>query len=433
MSLLAFTAGFLKSAGENVKEKNKEISDAAVKEFERLQREAMEQNEKIQTKRDELKSTASVLASYKGKNNTGFTQGQIISMLQNPAVAKRVQSELEKYSGNLDQVDFAKLYQVSRGQDENETVEGFIDKSTRMPTAPEAPEGATVEDKQVRGAFGLPSRAYGQTQARFEKATGTRVADLRAQAQPRGVPSAPVGSVDFGQLRSDTVDKRINQLSIQVLDAKTPEEAAEARTELDRVLSVKSIQKQKEEGGVKESDVRSNFRILSNTIMQSMAGPGDLVLDKETNTFMYSRTAKPEVRAKIEAQKRKAFETSELTKSYRTADGKLPPEVSRVMSAFIFSPPSEREEKPTPQPAGDKPPPSPTGGPAQPAAAVTQPPPAVAAMSSEDKQQTVANARAAVAKINADPSLSRGQKNGRLSIIRQRLREAGIDPNQAGL
>jgi hypothetical protein len=215
MSLLAFSAGFLKSAGENVKERNKEVRDAAIKEFERLQKEAMEQNEKIQTKRDELKSTASVLASYKGKNNSGFTQGQVISLLQNPAVAKRVQSELEKYSGNLDQIDFAKLYQVSRGQDENEDVEGFIKRYTTLPSAPEAPEApeGPLADEQraaTRGAFGLPSRAYEQAQTDFERATGRRVADVRAQAQgaPR-MPEAPVGRVDFGQLRKPETNQNI--------------------------------------------------------------------------------------------------------------------------------------------------------------------------------------------------------------------------------
>jgi hypothetical protein len=241
MSLLAFTAGFLKSAGENVKERNREISDAAVKEFERLQQEAMEQNEKLQTRRDQLKSTAQVLSSYKGKNNTGFTQGQIISLLQNPAVAKRVQSELEKFSGNLDQVDFSRLYQVSRGQDEKETVEGFVEKTTRKPTAPEAPEGATVEDKdaQVKGAFGLPSPAYGRAQAGFEKATGSRVADLRAQAQARATPSSPIGTVDFGQLRKPETNETIrNQLRDNI--AKGEDLKSESNKKLLAQLSASS-------------------------------------------------------------------------------------------------------------------------------------------------------------------------------------------------
>ena len=84
--------------------------------------------------------------------------------------------------------------------------------------------------------------------------------------------------------------------------------------------------------GPTESDLRSNFRILDKTIKESMAGPGDLVVDKETGTYMYSRSVKPEIRAKIEQARLDGFK--ELVETYTQADGTVPESVARVLISF---------------------------------------------------------------------------------------------------
>jgi hypothetical protein len=193
----AFIAGASEGAASSIDKRNKEIRQAALREFEQLQKQSEEQTEKLRTKRDELKATADVLSSYRGANNAGFTQAQVVGLLQNPAVAKRVAEQLKANEDGLDQIDFAKLYTVTKGKTDI-TPDDFIKQSTSIavPTV-EAPQ------KVVRGAFGLESPAFGQAQAEFERATGKSLKEIRATAKGPSVPEGEKieGVVDFSQFK----------------------------------------------------------------------------------------------------------------------------------------------------------------------------------------------------------------------------------------
>lgn len=194
----AFFGGFAKAAGDEVEKRNKEIRDTAITEFEQLRKKAEEQNEKLRTQRDKLKSTAEVLSSYRGSNNQGFTEQQIVGLLQNPAVAKRVQETLDKNADDLDQIDFNKLFTISRGQSD-QTVDSYIQSRTAAPK----PTEQDAQRKEVRTAFGLKSPALQRAEAEFSAAAGKPVAQLRAEA--RGVSEETTkaeGVLDLSQFKS---------------------------------------------------------------------------------------------------------------------------------------------------------------------------------------------------------------------------------------
>lgn len=192
----AFIAGASEGAASSIDKRNKEIRQAALREFDALQKQADEQTEKLRTKRDEMKATADVLSNYRGANNVGFTPAQVVGLLQNPAVAKRVTEQLKANEDGLDQIDFAKLYTVTKGKSDI-TPDEFIKQSTSIaiPTT-EAPQ------KVVRGAFGFESPAMAQAQAEFEASTGKSLKEVRATAKGVMQTDAMVeGVVDFSQFK----------------------------------------------------------------------------------------------------------------------------------------------------------------------------------------------------------------------------------------
>jgi len=193
----SFLGGFAESAAAGIEKRNKEIRDRALSDFERLRKEAEEKEEKNKTKRDELRTTADVLSSYTGKDGKGFTQDQIVGLLQNPGVAKRVQAQLDKNADNLEQVDFNTLFTVSKGKS-NLTVDDYIKART---TTPE-PTEADKEPMAVKGAFGLPSKAASRAEAEFKARTGKSAAELRAAARGVGEETDRAqGTLDFGQFK----------------------------------------------------------------------------------------------------------------------------------------------------------------------------------------------------------------------------------------
>lgn len=197
--LRAFIGGFAESAANSIEKRNKELRDRALSEFERLRKEAEDKEEKNKTRRDELRTTADVLSSYTGKEGMGFTQDQIVGLLQNPGVAKRVQAQLDKNADSLDQIDFKTLFTVSRGQSDI-TIEDYIKQRTTTPEPTEAEKAAIGATK---GAFGLPSRAVSRAEADFQARTGKSTAELRAAA--RGVDEETdraQGVLDFSQFKS---------------------------------------------------------------------------------------------------------------------------------------------------------------------------------------------------------------------------------------
>lgn len=192
----SFLGGFAESASQSIEQQNKEIRDRALLEFDRLNKQATEQEEKNKTRREELRETASLLSSYRGKNNVGFTQEQIIGLLQNPAVAKRVIGTIDKKIDSLNEVDFSELFKVA-SQKTDMTLDQYIARATTAPAVTE--EDKKSKAAEMTGAFGLPTRAYQQAEARFGAATGRSVAETRALARAPEQIKAVEGTLNLNQ------------------------------------------------------------------------------------------------------------------------------------------------------------------------------------------------------------------------------------------
>lgn len=197
-SLGAFAAGFAEATAKGAEEKNKKIRTDAVRELEKLVEEAQETEEKFRTKREKLKTTAEVLSSYRGANNSGFTPTQIISLLQNEETAKKMISTLQENKTGLENIDFKKLWNVEDKQTDM-SIDDFIKQSTtiQQPPAQAKPEAV------VMGPFGRPSREYKRVQQDFEARTGKTISELRATARGQTELAAEpiVGTFDFSQFK----------------------------------------------------------------------------------------------------------------------------------------------------------------------------------------------------------------------------------------
>jgi hypothetical protein len=378
----SFFGGVAKGVQRNIEEQDKEIRDSAMSQFERLKKDAEEQDEKVKTTRDSLKATASVLATYKGINNVGFTQGQIIGMLQNPAVAKRVQSVLDKNADELDQIDFSKLYKVSKGQSDME-VEDYIKSRTTFQMQELTDEakdkktgtGALPADK---GVFGLPTRARSRAQREFERATGKTVEQLTVMA--KGIPDEAVtaeGTLDFSQFKEpETIDKQLNRVGIGIIKARQAgdrgqeaallKEAAMLNDVKDTlspekatytsVVSDTKLKYANEKDPVKKEQLRQRLSDLvaadkagkggeapslteynslltkaERTALQNISGPiKGLVYDRDQGKFVYTG-ADPVARAKVENARLAGIKN--VVDLYSDADGKVSPDMRGALAA----------------------------------------------------------------------------------------------------
>jgi hypothetical protein len=175
--LSAFFGGFAEGAATQVEKKNKEIRDSTNAEMERLYRTAEKNKESAQTKREELKSIASELTTYRGLNDAGFTDQQIMGLLQSGA-AKTVLTELRSKKDNLGSVDFNSLVKVAT-EPTDRKIEDVIAEMTTLPKGEPLPADT---DRTTRTAFGLRTNIAAETEDRFGKIAGMSPQDLRAAA-----------------------------------------------------------------------------------------------------------------------------------------------------------------------------------------------------------------------------------------------------------
>lgn len=310
MSWASFITGAATKATELISERDKEIQKKIDEQLSLMNEEAKATKKKGETRRDSLKSAANQLVSL-GMNPdqvAAFISGADPATLE--ASIKLMSSQAIKGEGITPKITEQMLSSLPKVK---ETPEQVIQKLS-TPVAGTAPDFGTM-----RGAFGLPSGAAKEAQERAAK----------LQTQLPELPSA-TGALDltvFAEAKS--FDTRKNDAQTALLDAKTPKEQQLARNNLVSIMQIEALGKRE---GPTESDIRSNFRILDTTIKNSMAGPGDLIVDKETNTYLYSRSIKPEVRARIEQARLEGFK--DLAQTYMQSDGSVPEGVAKVLIAF---------------------------------------------------------------------------------------------------
>lgn len=373
----SFFGGVAKGVRENVEKYDEEIRTTALSEFETLKKKEEEQNERVKTTRDNLKATASVLATYKGMNNVGFTQGQIVSLLQNPAVAKRVQTMLDKHADSLDQIDFSKLYTVSKGQSDL-NVDQYIQNRTTFNMQELSDEAKKRKSAPEKGAYGLPTRARSRAEREFERATGKSVDEMRVIA--RGIPEEAVtaeGTLDFSQFKEpDSIDKQISRVGAGIVKAReagdkgqesallkqasmlrqVKEELSPEKATYTSVLSDTKLKYANEKDPVKKAALRERLADLvaadkagkggeapslteynslltkaEKTAMQNIAGPiKGLVYDRDQGRFVYTG-GDAHNRAKVENARLAGIKG--VVDLYSDADGKVSADLRGALAA----------------------------------------------------------------------------------------------------
>lgn len=311
----AFVTGMAEKAVSLIDERDKEIQDKLDQQLKQMYETAAETRKKAQLRRDKLESTARELMTY------GVSQEQAASILQNvgPEGAANMVERLKTAKEVTPEKIRAALSKV-------QTVDMPLEDVIRQKTTPTAIPAPVPE---TRGAFGLPSRAGRQ----FAERAGM----LRTELPELPTTAQPLDMSVFAEPDEETLTKRENAARMKILDAETGEDRQQGLNELNRILAIKDIGKDKE-GDLKESDVRSNLRILDATIKQSIAGPGDLVVitDPATGerTFEYSKDIDPKVRNEIERKRREEFR--KYIRQHYEQSGKVPDVVQRVTSAFLL-------------------------------------------------------------------------------------------------
>ncbi len=180
--ITALFAGVSSGVAESIEGRNKQIRNGAVKQLDQLVSEAEAKEKGLKTERDTLSQQARQLSAFRGANNVGLTQDQILGLIQQPETAKALIEEL-KNKKDLSDVDMATVFKVGKPGTQMPP-EDYIAKKTSIaiPTKEEP-------SKVVRGAFGFESPALKQAEAEFESVSGRKASEVKAIAR---------GQVDLG-------------------------------------------------------------------------------------------------------------------------------------------------------------------------------------------------------------------------------------------
>jgi hypothetical protein len=193
----ALVAGFSTGASESIESRNKQIRNGATKELDQLVQEAAAKEKGLKTERDTLSEQAKQLATYVNGQGIGFTKSQILGLIQQPPVAKKLIEDLNNKK-DLRDVDFANIFKVTKPGTEMEPEE-FVRKKTSIAVDQDAGKPTPV----VRGAFGFASPGVAQAEREFESVSGRTAAEVRGIARGRvdmGADFKPtVGTLDLSQ------------------------------------------------------------------------------------------------------------------------------------------------------------------------------------------------------------------------------------------
>jgi hypothetical protein len=203
----AFVTGFATKATELIEERDKEIQDNIKVQLSEMYKSRQKALQTAETRRDELRKTASQLRGY-GIPDSAITRiitsgdaASITEMLQKEAVA-----------GTLSEEKINKFIGVQESNAPQEAVDTVIKRfstpvksTTRMPLA-----------KEMKGAFGLPTRAADRTIAETTAATGMTMEELQATEMPE-IPLTAT-KFDFSVFADEEKVKGVIELENKLAD-----------------------------------------------------------------------------------------------------------------------------------------------------------------------------------------------------------------------
>ncbi len=333
----AFTKGFAEGATEAIKERDKEIADRALAEMESLLKKKTLADAEAMERRDELRKQANELRARSGNR---LTEAQIVGILES-GYGEVALEKLKSKTVGADKM--AKLF-TPASPDDKRLIEDYIKEATTL-------TGKAPIEVEEEGAFGLRSRAGSAVRQRAAATAGMPVEELYKAELPE-MGTKPTGTIDLSIFEDEASVKEMEDSLVKtIIDPESTKEDKSAATQrLAQIRAAQDIGKKKEGSEVKESDVRSNLRLLDAAVKQSVNVPGGLVIYTDPvsgeRSYELPNDVDPKVREQIETLRRNAFRA--YVNEHYGQTGSIPPAVRRVMSAFLGQ---EQAAAPAPAPA----------------------------------------------------------------------------------
>jgi len=170
MSFLAsFVTGFATQATKDIEERDKELRDEATMRWNSLLKEREKATLRAEKRKEDIESQARQLAAY-GKGM--LTEQQIVAIV-NSGVGSAVIEQLKELKSPLTKEQASRLVQVEEGQNIPSLADYTKQVSELKPGAISAPS-----EDQMRGAFGLRTRAFEQGLKSASAQTGVSIEDI---------------------------------------------------------------------------------------------------------------------------------------------------------------------------------------------------------------------------------------------------------------
>lgn len=203
----AFVTGFATKATELIEERDKEIQDNIKVQLSEMYKSRQKALQTAETRKDELRKTASQLRGY-GIPDAAI--GEIITSGDSETITELLQKEA--VAGTLTPEKINRFLGERSGQQPSEALDTIIKRfstpvksTTRMPLATE-----------MKGAFGLPTRAADRTIAETTAATGMTLEELQATEMPE-IPMTAT-KFDFSVFADDEKSKGVIELENKLAD-----------------------------------------------------------------------------------------------------------------------------------------------------------------------------------------------------------------------
>jgi hypothetical protein len=304
----AFVTGMAEKATSLIDERDKEIQEKIDKQLEKMYQDAAVTKKKAELRRDTLESTARELMTL------GVSQEQAATLLQNvgPEGAANMVERLKSAKQVTPEKIRAALSQVK-------TSKAPLDEVIARQTTPTATE---VQAPQMRGAFGLPSRA-GEEFAETARGIETELPAIPTTAQPLDLSvfedAEEEDTPTIKQLQGMLADQAVkNKMSVDDFIKNTDDGASLAARIAGRRL----------QGGDEEDKARtaSQIRTLVNSRLQEEIAPlqfKSITYDPNLQDFVVTIPGSPEAIQFLEKRRNVAadvFKNAGLLKGNRLSD-----------------------------------------------------------------------------------------------------------------
>jgi hypothetical protein len=304
----AFVTGMAEKATSLIDERDKEIQEKIDKQLEKMYQDAAVTKKKAELRRDTLESTARELMTL------GVSQEQAATLLQNvgPEGAANMVERLKSAKQVTPEKIRAALAQVK-------TSAAPLDEVIARQTTPTATE---VQAPQMRGAFGLPSRA-GKEFAETARGIETELPAIPTTAQPLDLSvfedAEEEDTPTIKQLQGMLADQAVkNNMSVDDFIKNTDDGASLAARIAGRRL----------QGGDEEDKARtaSQIRTLVNSRLQEEIAPlqfKSITYDPNLQDFVVTIPGSPEAIQFLEKRRNVAadvFKNAGLLKGNRLSD-----------------------------------------------------------------------------------------------------------------